>query len=112
MLSGRLRKAVRGLTNRDGGGVLQPDDACTKTGRRVLDVLHEKHPAMRGIGEIFRRLIAKCVLSGVGHQAMEACGNLNFCAGLPAGIEGAVHAMTTAWGKSDGRAYGGCRPAV
>ena len=33
VLSGRLRKAVRGLTNRDGGGVLQPDDACTKTGR-------------------------------------------------------------------------------
>ena len=44
-----------------------------------------------GIGEIFRRLIAKCIL------AMEACGNLNLCAGLPAGIEGAVHAMTTAW---------------
>ena len=47
VLSGRLRKAVRGLTNRDGGGVLQPNDACTKTGRRVLDVLREKHPAMR-----------------------------------------------------------------
>ena len=44
-----------------------------------------------GIGEIFRRLIAKCIL------AMEACGNLNLCAGLPAGIEGAVHAMTTSW---------------
>ena len=28
---------------------------------------------------------------------MEACGNLNLSAGLPAGIEGAVHAMTTAW---------------
>ena len=38
VLSGRLRKAVRGLTNRDGGGVLQPDDVCTKTGRRVLEV--------------------------------------------------------------------------
>ena len=47
-----------------------------------------------GIGEIFRRLIAKCILAAVGHQAMEACGN---CAGLPAGIEGAVHAMTTSW---------------
>ena len=26
---------------------------------------------------------------------MEACGNLDLCAGLPAGIEGAVHAITT-----------------
>ena len=47
VLSGRLRKAVRGLTNRDGEGVLQPDYVCTKTGRRVLEVLREKHPAMR-----------------------------------------------------------------
>jgi hypothetical protein len=33
VLSGRLRSAVRNLTNRDEGGVLQPDDPCTKTGR-------------------------------------------------------------------------------
>ena len=139
VLSGRLRKAVRGLTNRDGEGVLQPDYVCTKTGRRVLEVLREKHPAMRdpdltgpdprplihlcplrmlcfsisrrltlrrslrssrgvlvvldkqpgvrpvGIGEIFRRLIDKCVLAAVGHRAMEACGNLNLCAGWPSG---------------------------
>ena len=32
VLSGRLRLAVRHLTSREGGGVLQPDDACTKTG--------------------------------------------------------------------------------
>ena len=37
VLSGRLRQAVRRLTNRTkGGGVLQPDDKCTKTGRPVL----------------------------------------------------------------------------
>ena len=62
----------------------------------------DKQPGVRpvGIGEIFRRLIAKCVLAAVGHQAMEACGNLNLCAGLPAGIEGAVHATTTAWEKA------------
>ena len=62
----------------------------------------DKQPGVRpvGIGEIFRRLIAKCVLAAVGHQAMEACGNLKFGAGLPAGIEGAVHATTTAWEKA------------
>jgi hypothetical protein len=207
VLSGRLRKAVRGLTNRDGGGILQPDDACTKTGRPVLEVLRDKHPAMRdpdltgpnpdtfehydstpdavplnitakdveeiasklsgaagpsgvdavdlrnwllrfgaesealreelaqltnilsnenpswasyralmacrlvaldkqpgvrpvGIGEIYRRLMAKCVLAATGHRATDVCGNLNLCAGLPAGIEGAVHAMTTEWEKA------------
>jgi len=47
VLSSHLRKAVRGLTNRDGGGVLQPDEPCTKTGRPVLEVLRGKHPAMR-----------------------------------------------------------------
>jgi hypothetical protein len=46
VLSGRIRAAVRNLTNRDQGGVLQPDDACTKTGRPVLEVLRDKHPLM------------------------------------------------------------------
>ena len=56
----------------------------------------DKEPGTRpvGIGEIYRRLIAKCVLEVCGSQATTACGNLNLCAGLPAGIEGAVHAMT------------------
>ena len=47
LLSGRIRSAVRNLTNRDGGGVLQPQDLCTKSGCPVLDVLREKHPPMR-----------------------------------------------------------------
>ena len=47
VLHGYLRKAVRGLTNRDGGGVLGPTEACTKTGRPVIDVLREKHPLLR-----------------------------------------------------------------
>ena len=47
VLSGRLRSAVRHLTQRGGGGVLQPDDNCTKAGRPVLEVLQEKHPEMR-----------------------------------------------------------------
>jgi hypothetical protein len=202
VLSGRIRSAVRTLTSRDQGGVLQPDDKCTKTGRPVLDVLRSKHPLMRdpapdltdrdrgsfepysslpeavaieitgdvvekvalklsgaagpggtdavdlrnwllrfgaesehlrdalasitewlandsppwaayrglmacrlialdkspgvrpvGIGEVYRRLMAKCLLEVVGHQATAAAGNLNLCAGLPAGIEGAIHAV-------------------
>jgi hypothetical protein len=45
--SGRLRAAVRNLTRREGGGVLEPDALCTKTGRPVIDVLRSKHPEMR-----------------------------------------------------------------
>ena len=32
------------MTDRDPGGLYAPNDICTKTGRRVLDVLREKHP--------------------------------------------------------------------
>jgi hypothetical protein len=205
VLGGRLRTAVRSLTQRGQGGVLQPDDTCSKTGKPVLEVLRGKHPAMRdpqpdmeddargsfehydevpeavplvitgdvvekvasrlsggagpggsdavdlrnwllrfgaesealrdalagicemmangnpswaafralmacrlvaldkcpgvrpvGIGEIYRRLFAKCVLEVAGDRATMAAGNLNLCAGLPAGIEGAVHAVRAA----------------
>ena len=61
----------------------------------------DKRPGVRplGIGEIYRRLMAKCVLHTVGHQATEACGNLNLCAGLRAGMEGALHAVNFEWIK-------------
>jgi hypothetical protein len=204
VLSGRLRSAVRTLTNRAGGGVCQPDDPCSKSGRPVWQVLQEKHPALRdptllnasdtafepypdvptaipicvtpddvelissrlsgaagpggtdavelcnwllrfgnesetlrsemaawtnwlanthppwaayrammanrlvaldkqpgtrpvGIGEIYRRLWAKCLLKAIGSQATAACGNYNLCAGLQAGIEGAIHAVRAAF---------------
>ena len=47
VLSGRVRSAVRQLTDRSGGGILQPDDICEKAGTSVLKVLEAKHPAMR-----------------------------------------------------------------
>ena len=208
VLSGRLRSAVRTLTNRNGSGVLLPTDTCSKTGETVLTVLQQKHPALRdppsvqqehgafepydsvpppvslhitsdiiervssklsgaagpggtdavdlrnwllrfgaesdalrnemahwanwlanssppwasyralmagrlialskdpgvrpvGIGEIYRRLFAKAILYSVGKQATAACGNFNLCAGLPAGIEGAVHAVNSNTNISD-----------
>jgi hypothetical protein len=42
VLSGRLRSAVQTLTNRSGGGVRQPDDLCSKSGRPVWQVLQKK----------------------------------------------------------------------
>jgi len=65
----------------------------------------DKQPGVRpvGIGEIYRRLMAKCVLAVTGRQATTACDNLNLCTGLQAGIEGAVHAMGNAWQAAEFR---------
>ena len=45
------------------------------------------------IGETLRRALAKLVMSAAGDQAKTACGSLQLCAGLKAGIEGASHAV-------------------
>ena len=44
MLRGKLRSAVRWITEWEMGGVLQPGDRFEKTGDRVLEVLRSKHP--------------------------------------------------------------------
>ena len=46
-----------------------------------------------GIGETLRRALAKLVMRAAGEQVKTACGNLQLCAGLEAGIEGATHAV-------------------
>ena len=46
-----------------------------------------------GIGDTLRRALAKLVMRAAGEQAKTACGNLQLCAGLQAGIEGATHAV-------------------
>ena len=44
MFRGKLLAAVRWITERELGGVLQPGYWCTKTGERVMELLHTKHP--------------------------------------------------------------------
>ena len=44
VLRRKLRTAVRWITKRDTGKVLQPRDRCTKTGDWVVEVLRSKHP--------------------------------------------------------------------
>ena len=45
VIEGKRREAVRWVTNRDGGGVLHPDDIDQKSGKTVAEVLESKHPA-------------------------------------------------------------------
>eukprot|EP00957_Ditylum_brightwellii_P122456 9337871-Ditylum_brightwellii.AAC.1 len=46
-----------------------------------------------GISEIFCGLITKLVIRAIEDNAKLACSNLQLCAGMEAGIEGAVHAV-------------------
>ena len=200
VMDGKLRTAVRNLCGGARGGVLGPEDPCTKTGRPVIEVLRAKHPDQRmpdldnphniafreyedcpdpvpidctiedvevvanrlhgsagcssvdaallktmllrfqqasttlrvemvqwvhwlantsppwaayramkqgrlvaldkqpgvrplGIGEIWLRAVSKCVLKDCGKEGKDACGSTQLCAGLEAGIEGALHAV-------------------
>ena len=59
----------------------------------------DKFPGVRpiGIGHIERRFEAKCLIRVAGLEATEAAGVDQLSAGLPAGIEGAIHAAHQAW---------------
>ena len=58
-------------------------------------VVPDKIPGVRpvGIGETFRRALAKLIMRASGSQAKMACSNIQLCAGLKAIIEGATHAV-------------------
>jgi len=43
-LGGKVRAAVRMVTNRDVGGAYRPFNTDSKFGRPVIDLLREKHP--------------------------------------------------------------------
>ena len=58
-----------------------------------------KQPGIRpvGVGETWRRMMAKCLLKVAGPEAKTACGTTQLAAGLEAGVEGAIHAMRVLW---------------
>ena len=58
-------------------------------------VVLDKRPRVRhmGIGETLYRALAKIFMRAGGDQAKTACVNLQLCAGLEDGIEGATHAV-------------------
>ena len=57
----------------------------------ALDKRPRVHPV--GIGETLRRALAKLVMRAAGDQAKTACGNLQLCSVLDAGIEGSTQAV-------------------
>ena len=61
----------------------------------------EKCPGIRlvGIGETWRRLLAKCLLRVTGQEAKAACGTEQLAGGVETGIEGAIQAMRLLWNQ-------------
>ena len=59
----------------------------------------DKQPGIRpvGVGETWRRLMAKCLLKVVGPEAKSACGTTQLASSLEARIEGAIHAIRVLW---------------
>ena len=47
MIRGKLRSAVRWITDREKGGLFRPEEIPPKTGQHILKVLHWKHPEAR-----------------------------------------------------------------
>ena len=66
---------------------------------RGLLIMLDKQPEIRpvGVGETWRRMMAKCLLKVAGPEAKAACGTTQLAEGLEAGIEGAIHAMRVLW---------------
>ena len=61
-------------------------------GRLVaLDKRPGVHPV--GIGECWLHAVSKCILIECGKEGKAACGSTQLCAGLEAGIEGAIHSI-------------------
>ena len=93
---GKLRVAVRAVTDRNPGGLYAPNDICIKTGRQVLDVLHEKHPDARipkervydsyaNSAELLEAMPIACYEEQISLQAAHLCGGAG-----PCGVDGTM----------------------
>ncbi len=63
----------------------------------------DKNPGVRPIGicEVVRRIIGKAVLRVLSRSIQETAGTVQLCAGQPAGIEAAIHAMRKIYESDD-----------
>ena len=95
--SDRLRAALASLTQHMSNSLVPWPAIRALLSCRLIAL--DKQPGVRpiGIGHIWRRTIAKCFLAVTGPSATEVCGVDQLCAGLSAGIEGAVHAANQFW---------------
>ena len=66
---------------------------CALLANRLMAL--DKCPDIRSIGidEIWRWLLAKCILKIAGTEAKDTCSNVQLCTGLESETESAVHVV-------------------
>ena len=91
--SERLRDSVASLCRRLTNTIVPWNGVRALMSSRLIAL--DKCPGVRpiGVGETLRRVIGKVVCSLTRLDVAEVCGASQLCAGLSAGIEGAVHAL-------------------
>ena len=87
-----LRNAIAILTKKLASSPCHHTQALTAN-RLVPFKKHPDECRPIGIGEIFRRIIGKCIMEIIKDDVKKAVGNLQVCAGQRAGGEAAMHAM-------------------
>jgi len=66
---------------------------CAMMACRLIAIDKQPGVCPVDVGEVFRRLFVKAVITHTLSEATLACGSMNLCAGLPAGIKGTIHAL-------------------
>ena len=79
------------------------DPECTKALNACRLIPLNKNPGVRpiGIGEVFKRIIAKCVMKFLKPDIPRSAGSLQVCAGHDAGCEAAIHAIKDMFAEED-----------
>ena len=89
----QLREAISTLTEWIANNIVPFEAIRALVANRLVAL--DKCPGVRpvGIGEILRRLCAKCLLQACGDDVTDICGKDQLCSGLRAGIKGGIHVM-------------------
>ena len=99
--SDMLCNAVAGVAKRLCTSYVDPSILKAFTACRLIPL--DKSPGVRPIGicEVMRRIIGKAVSRILANDIRAAAGPLQVCAGQPAGVEAAIHALCVRFGEDD-----------
>ena len=90
------RMAIRLSTQYVDPKIIKPFTAC-----RLVPL--DKKPGVRpiGIGEVLRRIVGKAVMQVLKREMVECTAPIQVCAGIPGGVEAAVHATRRIFEEKD-----------